>query len=412
MNLGVVGGPQGPKALLDAVREAVRDSNLDALNRLAKDFLSINDNVTKCRDENGNTIVHLSLDKNPTTLEYVILALHADVNATNAQGRTALHEAVTHNYVECCDLLLEHAADDTIQSTTQSTPFHTAAACGSVECMEVILQHSDAPAEKVNELDRQRSSALHKCAFDGDVRVSRWLVEHGATIDVADATNATPLLVAVKMGQIAVVDYLLSQGADCNRRDQQGNSGLHFCAMRCDLPVAQLLLSTGANPRLANAELNTPLHVAAQFARPDVPAWEQMVGLLLMAGCDPLQLNASKKKASDYVGRGLKKVFTKEAVEQRTRKEAKAREESEAELARAWEACSKWKTKVLADVSGRRAWEAAEDERLAREKEERIRAVNDARMVYEEALARCRFQEAEIVRKKALLEKSTAKAGN
>lgn len=412
MNLGVIGGPQGPKALLDAVREAVRDGNLDTLNRLSKDFLSISDNVTKCRDENDNTIVHLALDKNPATLEYVIMALRADVNALNAHGRTPLHEAVTHNYVECCELLLEHAADDTIQSTTQSTPFHTAAACGSVECMEVILRHSDAPADKVNELDRQRSSALHKCAFDGDVRVSRWLVEHGATIDVADAANATPLLVAVKMGQTAVVEYLLSHGADCNRQDQQGNSGLHFCAVRCDLQVAQLLLNARANPRLLNTELNSPLHIAAQCARPDSPAWEQMVGLLLMAGCDPLQLNASKKKPSDYVGRGLKRVFTKEAVEQRARKEAKTKEENDAELARAWEECAKWKTKVLADVTSRRAWEAAEDERLSKEKEERLRAANDARIVYEEALERCRFQEAEIARKKALLDKANAKAGS
>jgi ankyrin repeat protein len=412
MNLGVIGGPQGPKALLDAVREAVRDGNLDALNRLSKDFLSINDNVTKCRDENGNTIVHLALDKNPTTLEYVILALHADVNATNTQGRTPLHEAVTHNYVECCELLLEHGADDTIQSTTQSTPFHTAAACGSVECMEAILQHNDAPAEKVNELDRQRSSALHKCAFDGDVRVSRWLVEHGATIDAVDATNATPLLVAVKIGQTAVAEYLLSRGADCNRQDQHGNSGLHFCAVRCDLPMTQLLINAKANPRLLNSELNSPLHIAAQYAHPDSTTWEQMVGLLLMAGCDPLQLNASKKKPSDYVGRGLQKVFTREAVEQRMRKEAKAKEENDAELARAWEECAKWKTKVLADVSSRRAWEAAEDERLAKEKEERLRVAKDARMAYDEALERCRFQEAEIARKKGLLEKANAKAGS
>ncbi|KPI84845.1 hypothetical protein ABL78_6102 [Leptomonas seymouri] len=412
MNLGVIGGPQGPKALLDAVRKAVRDGNIDALNRLSKDFLSINDNVEKCRDENGNTVVHLALDKSSATLEYVVQKLRADVNATNAQGRTPLHEAVTHNYVECCELLLDNGADDTIQSTTQSTPFHTAAACGSVECMEVIFARSETPAEKVNELDRQRSSALHKCAFDGDVRVSRWLVEHGATIDVADAANATPLLVAVKMGQTAVVEYLLSQGADCNRQDQQGNSGLHFCAVRCDLPVAQLLLNSRANPRLMNAELNTPLHIAAQHVRLDSPAWEQMVGLLLMAGCDPLQLNASNKKPSDYVGRGLKKVFTREAVEQRMRKEAKAREENDAELANAWEECSRWKTKVLTDVHHRRSWEAAEDDRLAKEKEERLRAANDARMMYDEAMERCRFQEAEIARKKGMLEKANTKAGN
>ncbi|KAG5498829.1 hypothetical protein JKF63_03118 [Porcisia hertigi] len=411
MDLGVIGGPQGPKALLDAVRQAVCDGDLDTLRRLSKEFLAISDNVEKCRDENGNTIVHLALNKNPATLEYVLEALRADVNATNAQGRTALHEAVTQDYIACTKVLLDHGADDTIQSTTQSTPFHTAAACGSVESLEMILRYSERPEVKVNELDRHHSSALHKCAFDGDVRVSRWLVEHGATVDVADSTDATPLLIAVKMGQAEVVEYLLSKGADCNRQDRHGNSGLHFCAVRCDVTVAQLLLAAGANPRLLNEEYDSPLHVVAQNPRLDSGRWEEMVGLLLMAGCDPLQLNASKKKPCDYVGRGQKKIFTKEDVERRLRREAQLQEDNDAELARAWEQCAQWKTQVLESLSVWHRWEAEEDERLAREMEERIRVANDARMMYDEVLAKCHFQEAEIQRRKALLEKATVKSG-
>ncbi|CAM40479.1 conserved hypothetical protein [Leishmania braziliensis MHOM/BR/75/M2904] len=411
MDFGVIGGQQGPKALLDAVRQAVRDRNLETLRRLSKEFLTVGNNVEKCRDENGNTIAHLALDKNPATLEYVIEALHANVNATNAQGRTPLHEAVTQNYVACCEVLLTHGADDTIQSTTQSTPFHTAAACGSVECMEAILRHSDTPEVKVNELDRQRSSALHKCAFDGDVRVSRWLVEHGANIDVADSTDATPLLIAVRMSQTEAVEFLLKNGADCNWQDRQGNSCLHFCAVRCDVKIARLLLAAGANPRLLNEEYDSPLHIVAQHSRLDSGAWEEMVGLLLMAGCDPLQVNVSNKKPSDYVSRGMKRIFIKEDVERLLHRKAQLQEESDAELARAWEQCAQWKTKVLENISVRRLWEAAEDKRLAREKEERIRCANDARMTYDEMLAKCRFLEAEIQRKKGMLEKASVKSG-
>ncbi|GET90939.1 ankyrin/TPR repeat protein [Leishmania tarentolae] len=410
MYFGVIGGQQGPKALLDAVRQAVVDGNLETLRRLSKEFLAISDNVEKCRDENGNTIVHLALGKSTTTLEYVIEALHGSVNATNAQGRTPLHEAVTQDYIACCEVLLENGADDTIQSTTQSTPFHTAAACGSIDCMEVILRHSDNPEAKVNELDRQRSSALHKCAFDGDVRVSRWLVEHGANVDAADSTDATPLLIAVKMGQTEVVEFLLRNGADCNRQDRQGNSGLHFCAVRGDAKVAQLLLTAGANPQLLNEEYDSPLHVIARSSCLDSRAWE-MVGLLLMAGCDPQQVNASNKKPSDYVSRGLKKMFTKEDVEQRLRREAQLREQSDAELTRAWEQCAQWKTRVLENISSRRLLEEAEDARLAQEKEERIRTLNDARMTYDEVLAKCQFLESDIQRKKAMLEKAITKSG-
>lgn len=409
--LGVIGGPQGPKSLLDAVRQAVKDGNIDTLNRLSKEFLSVNDNVSKCVDENGDTIAHCALDKNTITLQYVIDTLHANVNAVNNQGRTPLHEAVTQNYVECCEVLLESGADDSVQSATQSTPFHTAAACGSVECMEIILKHSENPTTKVNEVDRQRSSALHKCAFDGDVRVSRWLVEHGATVDAVDLTDATPLLIAVKMGQAAVVQYLLSQGADCNKQDSSGNCGLHYCAIRCDTVIADMLVKAGANPCFLNDAYNNPLHVAALRPRPDSREWERFIGMMLMAGCDPLQLNASKKIPSDYVGRSLKKLFSKEEVERRAKEEAAAQQALEAELDRAIAMCDNWRATVKKDVDARRELEAAEDNYLAKETEANIRAAGDARMAYEEAVETCRFQEEEIKRKKAALEKANAKGG-
>ena len=39
--------------------------------------------------------------------------------------------------------------------------------------MELLLKHSENALAKVNELDKTRSSALHKCAVDGDVQVSQ-----------------------------------------------------------------------------------------------------------------------------------------------------------------------------------------------------------------------------------------------
>lgn len=406
-NVGAIGGPQGPKALLDAVRAAVKAGNIDALNRMAKDFLSIDQNVDKCIDENGNSIVHLALDKRTETLQYVINELNGDVNATNFQGRTPLHEAVTENLVECCEMLLEHGADDAIQSATLSTPFHTAAACGSVECMEVLLRHSEAPEEKVNELDKNRSSALHKCAFDGDVRVSRWLVEHGAEVDARDNMGVTPLLVAVKMGQKDVTKYLLEQKADCNKADLQGNCGVHFCAIRCDPTILKMLLDAGANSQVQNVELNNPLHVAAQHQRPDSKEWEELIAVLLFAGCDPNQENVSRKKATDYVGRGLKKMFSLQEVKRLKEKEMELAKEMEQDMERLILQRTTWRKKVEENVMKRLDMEAAEEERLLREREELQQQEDDARMAMEEQEEAKRFLEEEIRKKRAALEKAT-----
>lgn len=411
LGTGIIGGPQGPKALLDAVRLAVIDDNLESLQRLSNDFLSINDNVAKCVDDNGNTIAHLALGRNTVTLEFVINRLQADVNAANDQGRTPLHEAVTHNYVECCEVLLASGADDAIQSCTLSTPFHTAAACGSVECMELLLTHSDDPVAKVNELDRNKSSALHKCAFDGDVRVSRWLVEHGANVNARDNQDVTPLLVAVRMGQRDVTEYLLEQHADCNRDDMRGDTAVHFCAVRCDTTILKMLLAAGANPRVHNADLNTPLHAAALNQRPDSKEWEEVISILLLAGADPEQENASRKTPADYVGRGLKKLFCKEEVLRRRELESIAQREAEDDLDRAIALRSTWRATVREDIGRRKALEDAEDERMAKEAESRVNAENDARILFEEAMESLRYQEEEIAKKKVAVEKAAIKAG-
>lgn len=403
--VSVVGGPQGPKALLDNVRLAVVAGDLDTLQRLSHDFLAIDDNVAKCIDENGNSITHLAVGKDTRTLHYVINELRADVNATNFQGRTPLHEAVTGNHVGCCEVLLASGANDTVQSATLSTPFHTAAACGSVQCMEVLLRHSDDPAAKVNELDKSKSSALHKCAFDGDVRVSRWLVEHGAVVDACDSDGVTPLLVAVKMGQHAVTQYLLEQGANPNKKDRQGNTCVHFCAIRCDTTILQMLLKAGVNLCVQNEDYNNPLHVAAMHPRPDSKEWEDLIALLVHHGCSLTQDNASHKIPTDYVGRNLKRLFGKDEVSRRRAAEFKARRKMEDQLELAIAKLTAWRVEVQANEEQRREAMRLEDERLAKEVDEQIHVEADARTALEEMVETLRFNVEEIQRKKASLQK-------
>ncbi|EPY19101.1 ankyrin [Strigomonas culicis] len=356
------------------------------------------------------TPLPLALGKNTTTLQFVVDELHVDINAPNLQGRTPLHEAVTHNYVECCQLLLDHGGDDTLQSATLSTPFHTAAACGSVDCMEVLLRHSEEPAAKVNELDKNHSSALHKCAFDGDVRVSRWLVEHGATVDTVDKQSLTPLLVAVKMGQKNVVEYLLSQGANSNQVDDHGNCGAHFCAMRCDTTILNLLLKAGATVKVQNSDFNNPLHLAAIHQRPDSKEWEELVADLLTAGCDPDQENASRKKPADYLNRGLKSLFSREEVQRRRAIEEESQRQLEKNIRDAEALRASWAAKITCEMEDAKRRDIEEGELLSWEAEDRRRADEDARTKMEAVLEMVRVKEEEVEKLKVLVEKAESKA--
>nr|CCC91150.1 conserved hypothetical protein [Trypanosoma congolense IL3000] len=395
-----IGGLQGPKALLDAVREAVVEGDLDTLASLRNEFLSISENISKCIDESGNTLVHLALGKNTTVLAYTVTELSGNVNAPNFQGRTPLHEAVRNNYVECCEALLDYGADDTVEAATLSTPFHTAAACGSVECMDVLLRRSEDPHKKVNELDRNKCSALHKSSSDGDVRVSKWLVEHGATVDQKDINDTTPLLMAVKMGKPEVAEYLIKKGASCDQADINGNRPVHYCAIRCDYKILRILISAGAAVNVQNKDLNSPLHLAAIHQRPNSREWEDLIELLFDAGCNPAVENASRKKPADYVGRSLKKIFSSEISVERRRLECKKQREEEEEFQKMLEIRNTWRTGVVADLEKVKSMQKEELDRLHRETEERHRAEDDARMLLEEIMEKKRYQEEQ--RKKRL----------
>ncbi|KAG8346283.1 hypothetical protein TRVL_02882 [Trypanosoma vivax] len=404
-----IGGLQGPKSLLDAVRNAVVHGDLDTLRSLRNDFLSVNENVAKCVDEWGNTLVHLSLGKNTNVLDYTVKELLGNVNAVNFQGRTPLHEAVRNNYVECCEALLNYGADDTVQASTLSTPFHTAAACGSVECMEILLKRSKDAHAKVNELDRNKCSALHKSASDGDVRVTKWLVEHGAIVDQKDVNDTTPFLMAVKMGKPEVAEYLIQQGASCDQVDVRGNRPVHYCSIRCDYKILKILIGANALVNVQNNDLNTPLHLAAIHQRPNSRDWEELITLLLDAGCDPTVENASRKKPADYVGRGLKKIFSNEGSDEQLAAERLKQKEAEEDLQKLVEMESTWRAAVVADIEKTKRMQKEEIDRLHRETEERLRAEDDARLLLEEVMEKKRYQDEQKKKRTEAAEKGKGK---
>ena len=142
----VIGGQQSPQRLLDKVMHAAIAGDITTLMECKTDFLSIPANLAKCVDKNGNTLTHLAVRKDPSTLKFIIEEYGAPIDAVNAHGKTALHLAVTENHVKCTEYLLSAGARDNIFTFAMSSPFHTAASCGAKECLDLLLQR--APADK------------------------------------------------------------------------------------------------------------------------------------------------------------------------------------------------------------------------------------------------------------------------
>jgi ankyrin repeat protein len=66
-----------------------------------------------------------------------------------------------------------------------------------------------------NHMNWHRFTLLHHMAAEGDIRKALLLLEHGSDIDpIDDEYQSTPLGVAARRGQTAMVKLLLERGAD------------------------------------------------------------------------------------------------------------------------------------------------------------------------------------------------------
>ena len=69
-----------------------------------------------------------------------------------------------------------------------------------------------------NHMNWHRLTLLHHMAAEGEIGKARLLLDHGAAIDAIDEEyRSTPLGVAARRGQLAMVELLLARGADVDR---------------------------------------------------------------------------------------------------------------------------------------------------------------------------------------------------
>jgi ankyrin repeat protein len=71
-------------------------------------------------------------------------------------------------------------------------------------------------------------AALHYAASGGHVDIIRWLLDENAYIDAASPNRTTPLMMAARYGSDDAVKALLQAGADANLKNDLGLSAMDF----------------------------------------------------------------------------------------------------------------------------------------------------------------------------------------
>lgn len=121
-----------------------------------------------------------------------------------------------------------------------------AAMKGHESLTRFILSKPDAYDIDAQDSTRLGLTALHRAANGGHKAIVRLLLEHGASVDIHDKHQQTPL-VWCSYGMTDVVRLLLDYGADVDARNRVRATRLQRAVWSNDLEMVRLLLEKGAN---------------------------------------------------------------------------------------------------------------------------------------------------------------------
>jgi ankyrin repeat protein len=151
-----------------------------------------------------------------------LIAQHADVNAPQADGATALHWAVFRSDKAMLDLLLHAGANPKVANRDGSTPLWLACINGDAASIAALL---NAGADANEQLPLGRTP-LMVASRTGNVDAIKALLEHGANVNAKDTLRGTTALMwAADEGHAAAIQFLIQHGADIKAQSNPAERG-------------------------------------------------------------------------------------------------------------------------------------------------------------------------------------------
>jgi len=227
----------------------------------------------------GMTALHWAAYQDDVDTAALLIRAGANARAANRYGVTPLSLACTNGNGDLVELLLKAGAHPNAALPGGETPLMTAARVGSLAAVKSLL----ARGATVDARDERRGqTALMWASAEGHADVVQTLIELGADARLRLSSGFTPLLFAVREGHSSVVRVLLKAGADVNepvpmdrkrgyggRLPPAGASPLLLAVMNAHFQLAAELLDAGADPN-ANLTGYTVLHAITSVRKPGV----------------------------------------------------------------------------------------------------------------------------------------------
>jgi ankyrin repeat protein len=217
-------------------------------------------------DAGGTTALHWASQNGDVDTVKALIRAGAGVNTKNRYGVAPLWLAASNGSAAVVEVLLQAgAAAKTTRADSGETVLMAAAMGGHVPVLRLLLAAGADP--NTVELQRQQT-ALMWAAAEKYRDAARVLVEAGANIEAKSSSGLTPLMFAIRVGDIAGVTTLLDLGANLKATALDGTTMLGLAMINAHWELAQRLIERGADPNTDDPR-GRPLHILALMRRAD-----------------------------------------------------------------------------------------------------------------------------------------------
>ena len=281
------------KALIEAganvqARSRVRQRTVYLPSRGASYRLSFDQHLERgdiqTREQGGFTPMLFVAQQGDVESARLLLAAGANANDTAPIGWSVVAVAAFTNHVEVARLLLDEGADPDAAGAG-FTALHAAVLRGNLELVEALVAHGANPNARITQATGARrqsadygfstnvigATPLYLAARYGEVAIMRTLAAAGADLRFAMPDGKTPMMAAMEIDRINSLDLenAGNGGLGRDRRDRNVYFRLSDTQSPDDverevLEMVGLAVTGGGDITAVDAIGNTPLHYAAR----------------------------------------------------------------------------------------------------------------------------------------------------
>ena len=202
-----------------------------------------------------------------------LIDTRVDVNATQADGTTALHWAVDLDRPEVVQVLIRAGANVKTANRYGATPLWLASVNGNPKTIAMLLE----AGADVGAINGDGETALMVAARTGKADAVNMLLARGADPSAKEGWRGqTALMWAAAEGYAPVIDALIARGADLKARSNAGFTALLFAAREGRIAAVEALLRAGAD---MNESLPVRRRNPQAAGQPTAPSPSNEVGL-------------------------------------------------------------------------------------------------------------------------------------